>query len=273
MKKEQHFSLLLYYWNFGKIFGFCRNSKYLCVTMNDIEEHITGFAEKTGNFSAAQIGGYLQSIQCGVPTASLYYCLNRMIQQKKLIRMTRGIYSVVSGKSEFRAKITDEMHVVYGMLHKALPFADFCLYTGNDLTPFQHNMAANNILYVETQRDTCNTAFNILKDAEKIAYLRPDKDMINRYINLAEPAVFVKPLTSESPVVKDDDGIMMMPTLEKLLVDINADEDYFYLQGEEAFYMFRNAMDRYCINEKRLLRYARRRSLEPTIKKFLEEAI
>jgi len=240
--------------------------------MREIEEHIKGYAEKAGNFSIAQLDGYLQSIQCDVPTASLYYCLNRMIQQKKLTRMARGVYSVASVKQEFFAIVTQEMREVYNPLHKALPFADFCLYTGNDLTPFQHNMAANNILYVETQRDTCNSAFNILKDAGKTAYLRPDKDLINKYINLSELSVFVKPLTSESPVVKEDNG-MMMPTLEKLLVDITADEDYFYLRGEEAFYMFRNATERYRINEKRLLRYARRRSIEPTIKKFLEEVI
>jgi len=258
--------------NFGKIFDFCQSSIYLCRTMNDLDGLITGFAEKEGNFSVAQLGGYLQSIQCDVPTASLYYCLNRMIKQKKLTRMTRGIYSTTFGKLEFRASITGEMREIYDYLHKALPFADFCLYTGNDLTPFQHNMAANNILYVETQRDTCNSAFNILKDAGKTAYLRPDKDMITRYISMAEPSVFVKPLTSESPVVKEDDG-MMIPTLEKLLVDVNTDKDYFYLQGEEAFFMFRNATERYSINEKRLLRYARRRSIEPAIMKYLEEAI
>lgn len=240
--------------------------------MNDIEGHIIDFAEKVGNFSAVQLGGYLQSIQCDVPTASLYYRLNRMIQQKQLIRMSRGLYSVSSVKPEFFAVVTNEMREVFDSLHKVLPFADFCLYTGNDLTPFQHNMAANNITYVETQKDTCDSVFNILKDAGKAAYLRPDKDMINRYISLSEPAIFVKPLTSESPVVKDDGG-MMMPTLEKLLVDINADEDYFYLQGEEAFYMFRNAIERYSINEKRLLRYARRRSLESKIKGLLEETI
>jgi len=240
--------------------------------MTDIGGHIIDFAEKEGNFSAAQLVGYLQSIQCDVPTASLYYCLNQMIQQKKLTRMSRGFYSIASVKPEFDAIVTKEMREVYDSLHKALPFADFCIYSGNDLTPFQHNMASNNILYVETQRDTCNSAFNILKDTGKTAYLRPDKNMINRYISLAEPSVFVKPLTSESPVVKANDG-MLLPTLEKLLVDINSDEDYFYLQGEEAFYMFRNATERYSINEKRLLRYARRRSIEPAIKKFLEEAI
>jgi len=260
------------FWNFGKIFDICLYSKYLCNTMNNIEGHIISFAEKAGIFSAAQLGGHLQSIQCDVPSASLYYCLNRMIKQKKLIRMARGIYSAASGKPEFRARVTDEMHIVYDLLNKALPFADFCIYTGKDLTPLQHNMAANNILYVETQRDTCNSAFNILKNAGESAYLRPDKKMINRYINLAEPAIFIKPLTSESPVVKRNDG-MKTPTLEKLLVDINADEDYFYLQGEETFYMFRNALERYGINEKRLLRYARRRSLESKIKGLLEETI
>lgn len=238
----------------------------------NIEKYIADFATKAGKFSAAQLDGYLQSIQCEVPTASLYYCLSRMIQQDKLSRVARGIYSAASGKQEFRICVTDAMDKVYITLHEALPFADFCLYTGNSLTTLQHNMAANNILYVETQRDTCDSAFNILKDAGNTVYLRPDKELINRYISLAEPAIFVKPLISESPVVKNPDG-MMMPTLEKLLVDINSDEDFFYLQGEETFYIFRNAMQMYCINEKRLLRYARRRSLEFTIKNYFERTI
>lgn len=238
--------------------------------MNEIEGHILDYAGKAGQFSAAQLEDHLRSVQRDVPTASLYYYLNRMIKQNSLARMTRGVYSGVPAKPEFKPTVTDDMTELFSILNKSLPFADFCLYMGTEITPFQHNMAANNILYVETQRDTCDSAFNILKDAGKTVYVRPDKDMINRYVSISETAVFVKPLISESPVISLDNG-MKVPTLEKLLVDINADNDFFYLQGEEAFYIFRNAVERYSINEARLLRYARRRNLEQIIKGYMEE--
>lgn len=239
--------------------------------MNEIEGHILDYAGRAGQFSAAQLENHLRSVQRDVPTASLYYYLNRMIRQNSLARMTRGVYSAVSVKPEFKAMVTEGMTEIFSILHRALPFADFCLYMGTEIAPFQHNMAANNILYVETQRDTCDSAFNILKDAGKTVYVRPDKEMINRYISLSESAVFVKPLISESPIRILDDG-MKAPTLEKILVDINADDDFFYLQGEEAFYIFRNAVERYGMNEARLLRYARRRNLEHVIKGYMEEA-
>lgn len=239
--------------------------------MNEIEGHILDYAGKTGQFSVAQLEDHLRSIQRDVPTASLYYYLNRMIKQNILARMTRGVYSGVPLRPEFKAAVTDDMAEVFSILHKSLPFADFCLYMGTEITPFQHNMAANNILYIETQRDTCDSTFNVLKDAGKTVYVRPDKEMINRYAILSDPAVFVKPLISESPVHSLDDG-MKTPTLEKLLVDINADNDFFYLQGEEAFFIFRNAVERYGINEARLLRYARRRNLEQKMKGYMKEA-
>lgn len=254
----------------AKILFFCQNSKYICGVMNEIEGHILDYAGKAGQFSVAQLEDHLRSVQRDVSTSSLYYYLNRMIKRDGLTRLTRGVYSGGSLKSEFKATVTDEMTQVFSILHKALPFADFCLYVGADITPFQHNMAANNILYVETQRDTCDSAFNILKDAGKAVYVRPDKEMINRYVSLSEPAIFVKPLISESPVGLLDNG-MKIPMLEKLLVDINADNDFFYLQGEEAFYIFRNAFERYGINEGKLLRYARRRNLEQKMKGYMED--
>ena len=238
--------------------------------MNEIEKHIQLYAGQAGRFSIEQLGGYLDSINDDVPTASLYYYLNRLIEQNYLARISRGEYAAIAAKPEFNAVVTEDMRRTFNVLHKELPFADFCLYYGTEITPFQHNMAANNVLYVETQRDTCNSAFNILKETGRTVYLHPDREMINRYVDLAGQSVFIKPLTSESPLKDTTEGLKV-PTLEKLLVDINADEDFFYLQGEEAFYIFRNASERFCLNSKRLLRYARRRNLEQTMKKYMED--
>lgn len=85
--------------------------------------------------------------------------------------------------------------------------------------------------------------------------------MTGDYIDLGKPVVIVKPLVTESPL-KQNDGIMV-PTLEKLLVDLCKDEDFYFLQGVEGNYILENARTLYDINESRLKRYAKRRNIAP----------
>ena len=73
----------------------------------------------------------------------------------------------------------------------------------------------------------------------------------------------MKPLITESPVQKSN-GVLV-PTLEKLLVDLQKDQDFFYLQEAEGIYIFQNALSLYTINESRLLRYASRRGIRKEI--------
>ena len=60
-----------------------------------------------------------------------------------------------------------------------------------------------------------------------------------------------------------------MPTLEKLLVDINADHDFYYLQGVEAFYILDNARSLYQLNTPKMLRYASRRGIREKMQSYL----
>ena len=87
--------------------------------------------------------------------------------------------------------------------------------------------------------------------------------MTRDYIDLGKPVVIVKPLVTESPLTQNND--IMVPTLEKLLVDLCKDEDFYFLQGVEETYIMENARSLYGINENRLNRYAKRRNLDPKI--------
>lgn len=88
------------------------------------------------------------------------------------------------------------------------------------------------------------------------------------YVDLAEQCVIVKPLVTESPVKKID-GICT-PTLEKLLVDINVDADFYYIQGIEASYIMENAKSRYQLNIPKMLRYASRRGVKEKLQSYLK---
>ena len=240
---------------------------YLCIAMNSIEQRILGYVQGVGSCSAAELQSYLNQTE-EVRKTTLYWYLNKLTSGHRLSRVSRGIYSV-SGRKEFIPEVTEDMIAANEILHRELPFSSFCYYKGTELAPYLHNIASNNVLYVETERDSCESAFNVLKREGYTCYIRPGKDMIYHYIDLAENVVFVKPLPSESPL-QTVQGLTV-PTLEKLLVDINVDEDFFYLQGSEAFYILRNAAEKNVINRSRLLRYAKRRYVADELIKDLEE--
>ena len=235
--------------------------------MNVIENNIISFMQSNINCSAQDILAILNRNE-EVSKTTLYWYLNKLTKENKISRVSRGHYSIAE-KKPFMPEVSERMRRVNEILRKALPFATFCLYQGSEFSPYLHNIATNNVLYVETERDCCEAAFNILKDQGFTVYVRPGKEMIYHYINLASDVIFVKVLSSESPIsIKE--GIMV-PTLEKLLVDIRTDEDFYYLQGSEAFYVLRNAVERNIINMSKMMRYARRRHINTELQKDLNE--
>lgn len=75
-------------------------------------------------------------------------------------------------------------------------------------------------------------------------------------------------LVSEAPL-QHISGVPM-PTLEKLLVDILRDVDFFYLQDSESERIIENAFNLYAINRSRLFRYAGRRKVKEELSTILE---
>lgn len=240
---------------------------YLCIAMDSLEQRIIGYVQSVGACSAKELLSYLNQAE-EVRKTTLYWYLNKLTGNHRLSRISRGVYSA-SCRTEFVPEVTADMVAAYEVLHRDLPFSSFCLYKGTELAPYLHNISANNVLYVETERDSCESAFNVLKREGYTCYIRPGKDMIYHYIDLSENVVFIKPLPSESPL-QTVQGLTV-PTLEKLLVDINVDEDFYYLQGSEAFYILRNAAEKNVINRSRLLRYARRRYVADKLIQDMEE--
>ena len=240
---------------------------YLCIAMDSLEQRIVGYVQSVGACSAKELLSYLNQAE-EVRKTTLYWYLNKLTGNHRLSRISRGVYSA-SSRTEFVPEVTADMVAAYEVLHRDLPFSSFCLYKGTELAPYLHNISANNVLYVETERDSCESAFNVLKREGYTCYIRPGKDMIYHYIDLSENVVFIKPLPSESPL-QTVQGLTV-PTLEKLLVDINVDEDFYYLQGSEAFYILRNAAEKNVINRSRLLRYARRRYVADKLIQDMEE--
>lgn len=222
-----------------------------------IENAILDYAIKNGRFDLSQIVDNL-----GIKRNSLSHYLTKLSKCHKLERVGKGQYQLPI-KQHFAYIPSDEVIDLFEKFKNELPFTDFCIYDGSVFTPLQHHVVVNNTIYVETNRDAIDTVFTRLKEWGLTAYKRPDAEFIFDYVNLKDKCVIVKPYISEAPVKKIN-GIVV-PTLEKLLVDIQRDPDFEYMRGSESNYIFETVTDQFLINETKLLRYAKRRGCKEEI--------
>ena len=233
---------------------------------NEAITFILDYAEEHHDFCIKDLFVYLHE-KLNINKSSLSWYLFKLVNKNVLMRTGHGTYAKVM-KQSFTPEPINEVKEVYDLLRSDFPFAKFCVYQGDIIAPLQHHLSSNRVVYVETDRDSAETVFNFLKDKNYDAYLRPDKNMIYRYVDMDNRVIFVKNLVSEAPL-QEVSGVPM-PTLEKLLVDILRDTDFFYLQGSESDRIIENAFNLYAINRNRLFRYAGRRKVKDELSSILD---
>jgi len=228
--------------------------------MNTCKDLIKTYASKHKTFGKHELWNWLR--QNGEITSNTMTCmLTRMVSGEELCRVARGEYALfTSSKSAFHVVLNDLERNLDKMLRQKFPFATFCIYNGRSLSPLQHHISENNVTYIETERYAVDSVFDYLKSEGCVVWQNPNSDFMYKYVNLKDQCVIVKPLITEAPTEMEN-GILV-PTLEKLLVDIETDSCFEYLHGVESGNMWDKAKQLYNINQTRLKRYAQRRGLK-----------
>ena len=198
---------------------------------------------------------------------SLSQQIYRLLKTNRLERIKQGVYRLpvsLFAVSEERKQLNE-------ILKKQFPFADFCLWSSDVLMPFMHHIPNLNFIYVDVENDVAESAFNFLKSNQtKSIFFRPNKEEFNRYIAGTE-AIIIRGLISESPLQTIEN--VLVPTLEKVLVDIAGDVEFDFLQGAEITYFYRNVIERHKINKRKLLRYASRRGRREEVEQLYNNAL
>ena len=232
--------------------------------MVGISDYIMSFASGLPQFSVDDIPASVTSV---IERNTLSWHLSDLCRKGLLRRVGRGVYTSQPANI-FNVKASAKARSIYRALARSFPFADFCVYSGSVIAPLLHDMAPNNNLYIETNREATESVFNMLQPKYRgRLFISPTKEIATTYIDFSKENIIVKPLVTEAPLTLD--GKVPVPTLEKLLVDTRVDADYYYLQGYENLEMLRTAISQYQINKNRLLRYADRRSVKDLIIKDL----
>jgi hypothetical protein len=200
---------------------------------------------------------FIQKEYPGVAHKTIDWKIYELKSKGILVHISRGIYSLQK-KGEFTPELTPNLKRIYHRVKKELPYINFCVWDSRWFNEFMVNQIFKYYIVVETEKDTTDSVFNILTDFSKNVFLKPDKEIFQRYIINFDEVVIVKPLISEAPLLEIEN--IKVPTIEKLLVDCLIDHNFFAAQQDELNHIFQTVFQNYLINLNKMKRYARRRN-------------
>lgn len=220
-------------------------------------------------FSTSELTGFYLSKEPEVKKATINWRIYKLVQKGVITRIGRGKFTIGAGITYYPA-LTNKQVSLFKKLKAEFPFISICIWSTSVINEFMLHQPGKFYQLVEVEKDGMESLFYYLKDKNISVYIDPSPELIIRYLIDDKEPWIVKPLVSEAPT-QDLNGISTI-TIEKMLVDIFCDPIIFSAQqGSEMDQIFKEAFEKYTINENKMLRYASRRRKKPELDSYLNE--
>ena len=183
------------------------------------------------------------------------------IEKDKYVLVTKTIY---------KYKKTDEEKKIYDIIKKEYSQINFIVWNTKVINEFTLHYAINNYIVIEVEKIAIDLIVNLLKAKYIKKYTILTQDILNNNRELflnAENFIIVKPLHSRSPLdTKNNDKYI---SIEKMMVDLYVDKLYIQYQGKELQTIYQNIFEKYDINMKKVIKYAKYRTDLELYKKYI----
>lgn len=245
---------------------------YFCLGNMATRNDILNFARNGNPFSVDSLLGYFQSSGIDFNRRSLSTQLGRMVKANELRKFEKSYYVLCGNrKSEFQPLYNEVMREIAQIIRNSYPFMEICVWGIDDIKRISHYAVNRDLIYVEVDRDAVEGVFNLLTEAfpDRHVFINPTENEYNYYIN-GIPAIIVKPIRSEAPCLRDNEGILH-PSIEKIMVDVICDVDFTPWWDYETVRLYESIFSLYDVSSTRLMRYARRRAKSDKINRLISE--
>ena len=214
-------------------------------------------------FDVADISRFYNEKGHYASQSTINWRIHDLVRTGVIQRVGRGIYRL--GKSNpFQAQLSLQAKKIVRSIKKEFPYTDFCVWELAVVNFFSHNLINFNLFFVDIERDAVDAVYHKLKEKQKnIINIRKTIDDISEWAG----SICIRPLVSHAPLQAQDQ--IQVATLEKILVDIATDKEFFPFQGNEILTIYENAFEQYTINESSMLRYAARKEKRENIKEII----
>ncbi len=203
-----------------------------------------------------------------VKTATINWRVYKLVQSGVLNRIGKGRFTM--GKNRiYVPEISSKIKSIHSKLTKEFPYLRMCIWNSSSLNEFMIHQPGRFYLLIEVEKEAAQSVFFYLKDHKFSVFIEPTNDLIEKYFPDEKETLIVKPLISEAPL--QTVGRINLPTIEKILVDIFCDDVIFSAQqGSEMRTIFKEAFNKYTVNESRMMRYADRRRKKESLREYLK---
>ncbi|MCK5134220.1 MAG: hypothetical protein KAR19_00415 [Bacteroidales bacterium] len=195
------------------------------------------------------------------------------LKKRNIIKpIKRGLY-VITYKLRYKPDISPSLLKIAKQLTERFGEIKHCIWETVWLNEFTQHQTSRSTLFIEIEKGFEESLFYELKDTvRREVFLNPDEKAIDFYIAESNQPIIIKKLLTRAPLSKRMEKRIKFytPTLEKILVDLFAEEKLFYfVKGSELMHIYENAINSYTINFTKLFSYAKRREREQDIKQFM----
>lgn len=234
--------------------------------MVELENHINHYFKGNERLSKQKL---MRLIKRDFPewsdnTINIY--ISKLKKEGVINAPSRGIYEMDSN-IPFQPNISNNIKRISHKVRREFPYITFCVWDTVWLNDFMRHQPFKHYIVVEVEKDASESVFMFLTETIKNAFFNPDEELFDRYIHNHDKALIVKNMVSESPLVEKEK--IVIPALEKLLVDMLIDTALFSAQQNEKEFIMRSVMQKYTLNELKMRRYAARRNREEEIEKLI----
>jgi hypothetical protein len=236
---------------------------------NKIDKEIREHFKRFEIFSRDELFEYYRRYETDLKPQTFAWRLYDLKHKKIIQEIKKGCYKI-SDKHPYKPKLDEKITEIYFSVTKEFYKSRFIVWSTSWINEFTLHQTFQNFYLFESSYETTESVFYKMKEMEIAnVFLRPDKEEIIKYVIGTESPIVILNLIMKAPVKKLNN--IPVPTLEKILVDLYADQNTFYMyQGQELEKIFRNALKKYLLNYTKLFHYARRRGKEKELKNFLE---
>ncbi len=194
------------------------------------------------------------------------------LTKKGIIKIIgRGIYSL-KNKDNYFLQLSNVSVKVSNHIAKSYSDLTYCISNSNWINEFTTHQYSSNFTIVEVEKEFLESVFFSLREKFKNVFLKPSKTEFDRYISDLGKAIILIPFITRAPIQKLENKKFLLPTIEKLIVDIfTKNIPYFFLPKSEVDKIIKNVFRNYNVNQTTLLAYAARRGKKNEIQNFLIE--
>lgn len=236
-----------------------------------IENTIQSYFKSKNQISREKLGNLIKEDFPELSEGTITVYLSKLKKAGIINNPERGMYSITD-KQIFNPEINQNLKKIYNKIHKEFPFIDLCVWNTKWLNDLMRHQPFKNYTIIEVEKEAEEQIFNAISEWNKNVYFNPNEEILERYISSnSEEVTIVKNLVTEAPTTKNNK--IIIPTLEKVLVDIIIDKELFAAQQGEIEFIYQSAFKKYEINTAKMKRYAIRRNKETELEKIINKIL